>query len=303
VLFKNLNKSSKDVLTKDFPLEKPWEIEFKHSSKNPQFTQNASTSASGVLDSASTIKYVVKDTTFEGKVANNGGGHVDAKILMDKYVKGLNFQARAERRAGKATSDVVSLTSEYCSPCFHGTVRVQPVSASWGVDGVATYKKQDVGQLHVGGDVSGGLDVSSLKYAVGAAFVGQNPSSDCLWTVSVKTAQQEGNQFGKVLGNIHVSSLKPTAGMGAAPAELSAEVQYSLVDSKTSVVFGGLWYTDLTKRSFFKAKLNQDAKVDLSMTHRLSDQVTATLGAQLDGLKASHPDQTVKYGFKLTCMA
>jgi len=300
VLFKNINKSSKDVLTKDFPQDKPWDIEFKHSSKNPQFTQNASTSPSGGLDSASTIKYVVKNTTFEGKVANNGGGHIDVKVLMDNYVKGLNVQARAERRAGKAASDVVTLTSEYFAPCFHGTVRLQPESRSWGIDAVASYKKQDFGQLNVGGDVSGKLDVSSLKYAVGAAFAVQDVNSDCLWTVSLKTGQQEGNQFGKLFGNVHVASLKSP--IGTAPAELSAEVQYSLIDYKTSVVFGGLWYTDLTKKNFFKAKLNQDAKVDLSMTHKLSDQVTATVGAQLDGLKAAHPE-TVKYGFKLACTA
>jgi len=300
VLFKDLNKASVDGLTKDFPHDKPWDVEFKHSSKNPQFTQNASVSAGGLFDSSSTLKYFVKDSTVEGKLANSGGGHVDFKLGLDKYVKGLTFGAKAERRAGKAVADALSVSSEYTSQSLHGKFQMDPFSASWTANAVASYKKADVGNFRFGGEVSGGLDVSTLKYAVGGAFVGESKASDCQWTLSVKTAPQDGAAFGKLFGNVHVASLKQSTNSG--PAELSAEVQHSLIDQKTSIAFGGLWYTDATKNSFVKAKLNQDAKLDFSVTQKLSDLVTATLGTQMDSLKGAQPE-TLKYGLKLKLTA
>jgi len=300
VLFKDLNKSSVDGLTKDFPHDKPWDVEFKHSSKNPQFTQNACVSAAGGFDSSSTLKYFVKDSTVEAKLANNGGGHVDFKLGLDQYVKGLTFGTRAERRAGKAAADVLSFSSEYKAPSLHGKFQVEPFSASWAANAVASYKKMDVGNFQVGGEASGALDVSSLKYAVGAAFVGETKTGDCQWTLSVKTAPQEGATFGKLFGNIHVATLKPLNSSG--PAELSAEVQHSLIDQKTAISFGGLWYTDASKNSYVKAKLNQDAKLDFSVTQKLSELVTATLGTQMDSLKGAHPD-ILKYGLKLKVTA
>jgi len=305
VLFKDLNKASTDILTKDFPHDKTWDVEFKHSNKNPEFTQNAFVAATGGLDTSSTVKYVVKDATLEGKLGNSGAGHVDLKFRLDSFVKGLTVGARNERRTGKTVADVFSVSSEYYSPSFHGKLQVEPLAASWSVNGVASYKKPDLGNIMVGGDVSGGMEPSSVKYALGAAFVGEDSGSDCRWMVSLKTAPQDGAAFGKLFGNVHVATLKSGNGINSAvpgPAELAAEVQYSLLDQKTALSFGGKWYTDSSRHNFFKSKLNADGKVVLSMTHKLSDLVTATLGVQLDGMKASHPD-TLKYGLKFRVTA
>jgi len=307
VLFKDLNKASADLLNKDFPHDKTWDMEFKHSNKNPEFTQNAFVASTGGLDTSSTVKYVVKDATVEGKLGNSGAGHVDLKFGLDKFVKGLTLGARNERRTGKTVADVFSVSSEYFAPNFHGKVTVEPVTASWSVNGVAAYKKPDIGNILVGGDVSGGMEPSSIKYALGAAFIGEDKQTDCRWTVSLKTLPLDGAAFGKLCGNVHVASLKSgnSGGLQSAtpgPAELAAEVQYSLLDQKTAVCFGGKWYTDSSRQNFFKSKLNADGKVVLSMTHKLSDLLTATLGVQLDGMKASHPD-TLKYGLKFRVTA
>jgi len=303
VLFKDINKSSSDILNKDFPHDKTWDIEFKHSNKNPQFTQNAAVASSGAMEASSTIKYVVKDATIEGKFGNTGAGFVDVKLAMDNFVKGLTFGARNERRTGKAASDVLQFSSEYFSPAFHGKLQVEPVSASWALNGVATYKNEDFGRFKIGGEVSGALEMSSLKYAVGGAFVGEDKMTDSFWTVSVKTAPQDGAVFGKLYGNVHVAALKSaTSGTSPGPAELGAEVQYSFVDQKTSLSFGGLWYLDATRDNFIKSKLNADGKVNVSMTQKLSEIVSATLGVQFDGLKGSHADN-MKYGLKLRVRA
>jgi len=310
VLFKDLNKGSTDVLTKDFPHDKTWDVEFKHSNKNPEFTQNAFVAASGGLDASSTVRYVIKDTTLEGKLGNTGAGHVDVKFGLDKFVRGLTVGAKNERRIGKTVADVFSISSEYYSPSFHGKAVVEPITASWAVNGVASYKRSDIGNLMIGGDVSGGMESSSIKYAVGAAYIGEDKGTDCRWTVSLKTAPQDGNAFGKLYGNVHVTTLnKPgnnakdiVSNTTPGPAELAAEVQYSLIDQKTALSFGGKWYTDSTRNNFFKSKLNADGKVVVSMTHKMSDLMTATLGVQLDGMKASHPD-TLKYGLKFKVTA
>lgn len=95
-----------------------------------------------------------------------------------------------------------------------------------------------------------------------------------------RSSHLDGNPLGKLTANVHAKANK----LGA--SEYAAEAEHLIASSKTNVSFGGMWYLDQPiegslSKTFFKAKFSQDAQVATSLTHKLSDSLTATVGAQV----------------------
>lgn len=102
--------------------------------------------------------------------------------------------------------------------------------------------------------------------------------------------------FGRLIGHVHGKTMETK------PTELAAEVDYNVLDGRTNIQFGGLWYLNDQRDTFFKAKLSQNARMSVALTHKVCDYVSATIGSQIDVTKPSNPD-AVKHGLKLEICA
>ncbi|CEM16502.1 unnamed protein product [Vitrella brassicaformis CCMP3155] len=276
VLFRDISKNAADVISKDFPHEKPWEAEIRSKSGNFSFTQQAMVLPAGsVLDANSSLKFANKDVSVEGKFFVNGSVTFDAKYTGD-YTKGLILNARFDRRKGKTTSDNVEVAAEYQNKGIHGKATVLPYQGMWTSQAMAEYKS-----FKLGGELMGNFDMTNLKYSMGASYANNQ------WTGSLKTQMEGTNPFAKLLLNVHCK-------YGA--TEVGTEVAHALADSKTGMSFGGKYVVD--NNTFIKARLSQDAKVAIAVNHTFSPLLNATMGFQFDGLNVSNAD-AIKYGLKL----
>ncbi|PFH37740.1 eukaryotic porin protein [Besnoitia besnoiti] len=289
VLFRDLNKASADLLTKGYPHEKAWDLEYKYKSKNPEIVNTASVSPGGAFDASSKLKYCVSDVTTEVKMMATGKSTIDVKYAAPK-MKGLTLGAKFDRRGEKTSKDSLDISAEYKLPTFHSFFSVNPISSSFSLGNVVEYNA-----LRVGSEVSGKLDASAMKYALGASYTGA-ASKAGVFTVSVKTAPHGDAVFGRMIGNVHGKTMDNKS------TELAAEVDYNIVDGRTNIQFGGLWYLNDQKDTYLKAKLSQNARMSVALTHRVCDYVSATIGSQIDVTKPSNPD-AVKHGLKLEISA
>lgn len=289
VLFRDLNKPSADLLSKGYPHDKAWDLEYKYKSKNPEIVNTASVGSGGAFDASSKLKYCVNDVTTEIKMMATGKSTVDVKYAAQK-LKGLTLGAKFDRRGEKSSKDSLDVSAEYKHPTFHSFFSVNPLSSSFNLGNVIEYNA-----FRLGGEVTGKLDSLSMKYSLGAAYSG-SASKAGVFSVCLKTAPQGEAIFGRLIGNIHgkTSEKKST--------ELAAEVDYSFIDRRTSIQFGGLWYLNDQKDTYLKAKLNQNARMSVALTHRVCDYVSATIGSEIDVTKPSNPD-AVKHGLKLEICA
>ncbi|KYK70678.1 eukaryotic porin protein [Toxoplasma gondii TgCatPRC2] len=289
VLFKDLNKSCADLLTKGYPHEKAWDLEYKYKSKNPEIVNTASVSPAGAFDASSKLKYCVSDVTTEVKMMAMGKSTIDVKYAAPK-LKGLTLGAKFDRRGDKTSKDSLDIVAEYKLPTIHSFFSVNPLASSFNFGNVVEYTA-----FRIGSEVSGKFDASAMKYAVGASYTGV-ASKAGEFTLSLKTAPSGDAMFGRMIGSVHGKTTDNKS------AELAAEVDCNLLDGRTNIQFGGLWYLNDKKDTFLKAKLTQNARVSVALTHKVCDYVSATIGSQIDVSKPSNPD-AVKHGLKLEICA
>lgn len=290
VLFRDLNKASADLLGKGYPHEKAWDLECKYKSKNPEIINTASVSPGGGFDASSKMKYCIKDVTTEVKMMANGKSTIDVKYSTPK-LNGLTLGTKFDRRGEKTSKDCLDVSAEYYSPAFHSFFSVNPFASSFNLSSVFQYNT-----VRLGSELHGKFDMSSLKYAVGAAYTGV-ASRGGEFTVCLKTAPQGDGSFGRVIGSVHgrTSDRQPT--------ELAAEVDYNVLEGgRANIQFGGLWYLNPQSDTFLKAKLSQNARLSFALSHRICDFVCATIGSQVDVTRPSSPE-AVKHGMKLEICA
>jgi len=292
VLFKDLNKSSKDLLIKDFPHETPWDLEYKYKGDNINLTNTANVSIAGGLDASTLVKYTQCNVTSEIKVTSGGGAVWDLK-QVDTFIEGLSLGSRFERKSNKAMNDSLELSAEYVKDLIHSKLTISPLSPYFNISTCLSQGK--LGQCKLAAEISGGADLASVRYSLGASYTQKCLSNT--WTFTVKTMPTSDAVFGKVIANIYGNTLKYKT-----PREIGAEISYSLLDGKSFISFGGLWHLNNSLDTFVKAKVSQDARVALSLTHKFSDAMSATLGTQIDGKNPSNPE-ALKYGIKLNLSA
>eukprot|EP00922_Rhytidocystis_sp_ex-Travisia-forbesii_P023198 GHVS01034064.1.p1 GENE.GHVS01034064.1~~GHVS01034064.1.p1 ORF type:complete len:302 (-),score=43.76 GHVS01034064.1:475-1380(-) len=300
VLFKDFVKESSDLLNRDFPYDKPWDVEVKHKGGNAQFTNCASISAGPCLDAASTIKYTAQGVNTEIRVTPNGGALCDVNCSLSKYVEGLSLGSRLERKSGgkSVPSDSVDLSCEYESSRVHTRTQFNPIASTFVSSACITCNAPD--NVRVGGEVSGGRDMSALKYSVGTSYT-KRIESDKLWTVALRSTGDLDRGVDKVLCNVH-SSTGSNSKAHVGPTEMAMEVKHSVRDAKTGLTFGGLWHLNEDKKTSVKAKIAQDASLGLAVSHAFTPAVTGVLGMQVDTMKMSSAE-SVKYGVKIYCKA
>eukprot|EP00922_Rhytidocystis_sp_ex-Travisia-forbesii_P040525 GHVS01060398.1.p1 GENE.GHVS01060398.1~~GHVS01060398.1.p1 ORF type:complete len:304 (-),score=52.09 GHVS01060398.1:442-1353(-) len=302
VLFKDLTKESSDLLTRDFPYDKAWDVEVKYKGGNAQFINCASATAAASVDAASTIKFNSHGVNTEVKVTPNGGALCDIGCSLSKYVDGLTLGSRFERKSsGKSVpSDIVDLSCEYETPRVHTRTQFNPLAATFLSSACITCNSPD--NVRVGGEVSGGVDMSALKYAVGTSYT-KMITTDKLWTVGLKSTGDLDGGLDKVICNVHTSSSGGSSNKSVVgPAEVGVEVKHSARDGKTGLTFGGLWFLDEEKKTSVKAKIAHNASLGMAVSHAFTPAVTGVLGMQVDTLKMSSAD-SVKYGIKMYCKA
>lgn len=102
VLFKDINEDTTNLLTKDFPHEKPYEFEYKNKNKSISFTNNAVYNViTRSVDTSTTIKYLnCNNITTEFKL--NGGGFTSFDI---KYAIPLTEKLKINRNLSNNIKD------------------------------------------------------------------------------------------------------------------------------------------------------------------------------------------------------
>eukprot|EP00921_Rhytidocystis_pertsovi_P001006 GHVQ01001707.1.p1 GENE.GHVQ01001707.1~~GHVQ01001707.1.p1 ORF type:complete len:304 (+),score=55.33 GHVQ01001707.1:167-1078(+) len=302
VLFKDIAKKSSDFLTRDFPHDKPWDVETKCRKGNPQFINCATATAAGGVDATSSIKYAKKPITSEIKVTSGGGALVDVSCSVSKYVEGLSLGTRWERKnTTKASVDSGDISCEYEKGRLHSRAVFNPLFTTFNASSVVTCKafnntttgggKGDL--VSMGGELNGGVDLSSVKYTVGAAY-SQRAASQSQWSLVLRTYGDMTRGLDRVVCNIHTKTDVP------AVSEMGVEVKHTLADSKTNMQFGAAW--DLNPTTSVKARIGNDAQLAVALSTKFSEELTGVLGVQMDTTKLSNPD-SLKYGLKLYCKA
>ncbi|CDI79794.1 porin, putative [Eimeria acervulina] len=291
VLFKDIGKPASDLLKKGFPHEKPWELEYKYKSKNPQIINTAGVSSSNIFEASSALIYTAGDATAEVKVLSAGRSYVDLSYKVPQ-LPNLILSSKYERKGDKGGADVFDFSTEYVAPRFHSIFNVNPVLRTFVSSGTFTYDR-----FRFGGEVSGKLDCAGMKYALGASYTAPTPGlKGGSWVAAVKTAPAGGMMLGKIIGSLNGKSLD---GRGA---ELAAEVEYSIPENKTNITFGGLWYMNDEKDTAIKSKISQHGTLAVAVTHKLCSYLHATVGTQLDVSKGQNAEN-VKYGVKIDVIA
>ncbi|XP_026191022.1 uncharacterized protein LOC34619324 [Cyclospora cayetanensis] len=287
VLFKDIGKPASDLLKKGFPHEKPWDLEYKYKSKNPQIVNTAGVNNLGGFDASSTLTYTAGDATAEVKVLSAGRSYVDLSYKIPQFPS-LILSTKYERKGEKTTADAFDFSTEYVAPRFHSILNVSPILRTFTSSGTFTYER-----FRFGGEVSGKLDASGMKYAVGASYTAPTTGGKggC-WMAAVRTAPTCNMMFGKILGSVNGKSLD---GRGA---EVAAEIEYSIPDNKSNITFGGMWYMNDEKDTLVKSKISQNGLLAVAVTHKLCGYLHATVGTQLDVSKGQSPEN-VKYGVKI----
>ncbi|CDJ57278.1 porin, putative [Eimeria maxima] len=286
VLFKDIGKPASDLLKKGFPHEKPWELEYKYKSKNPQIINTAGITGMSAFEASSALVYSAGDATAELKVFSAGRSYVDLSYKVPQ-LPNLILSSKYERKGDKSGLDVFDFSTEYVAPRFHSILNVNPVMRTFVSSGTFSYDR-----FRFGGEVSGKLDAGGMKYAVGASYTGQTPGNKGgSWMAAVKTLM-----FGKIIGSVNGKSLD---GRGA---ELAAEIEYNIPENKSHITFGGLWYMNDEKDTAIKSKISQNGLLAVAVTHKLCNYLHATVGTQLDVSKGQNADG-VKYGVKIDVIA
>ncbi|CDJ41957.1 porin, putative [Eimeria tenella] len=287
VLFKDIGKPASDLLGKGFPHEKPWELEYKYKSKNPQITNVAGVGSHGGFDASSSLVYSAGEAKAEVKVFSAGRSYVDLSYKIPQ-LPNLIISTKYERKGEKNTSDLFDFSTEYVTPRFHSILNVNPLLRTFSSSGTFTYDR-----FRFGGEVSGKLDASGMKYALAASYSAPTPGmKGGSWMAAVKTAPAGSLMFGKVIGSLNGRSVE---GRGA---ELAAEVEYNIAENKSNISFGGLWHLSEEKDTIVKSKISQNGLLAVALSHRLCSNLQATIGTQLDVTKAQNADNC-KYGIKI----
>ncbi|KAL8454671.1 hypothetical protein Emag_001379 [Eimeria magna] len=276
-----------NLLKKGFPHDKAWDLEYKYMSKNPQITNTAGVNALGGFDASSTLVYCAGDATAEVKVLSAGRSYVDVSYAIPQ-VPNLKISTMYERKGEKAGADAFDISTEYVAPRFHSLFNVNPFLRTFTTSGTFTYDR-----FRFGGEVSGKLDASGIKYAVGASYAAPTTGAKSgYWLAAVKTAPAGSMMFGKILGAVHGKSFE---GRGA---ELAAEIEYNIPDNKSNITFGGMWYMNDEKDTVVKSKISHNGLLAVAVTHKVCSYLQATVGTQLDVTKGQSADN-VKYGVKI----
>lgn len=275
VLFRDINKASSDVLTRDFVHGKPWEAEVKSASAPFTFTQVAS--AGEKLDANTSLRFGKGAFAAETKFFTNGASLFDLKYTKSDLPAGVlilngRFDIKTDKKIPELSVDFAAKNNT-----AHAKLAVNPLAKDFVSSSLFAFKN-----FKFGGEVSGNLDLSKFSGSLGLQYVQGNA------TCSLKTASEKSVVLGKVIGNVHVKS---------GSTESAAEATYDVTTSKIGLAFGGKYVFD--KDSSVKAKLTDDAKVAVSFTHAFSPLLTATLGFQTDALDISKAG-ALKYGAKFS---
>ncbi|KAL8271741.1 hypothetical protein Esti_004336 [Eimeria stiedai] len=278
-----------------------------------QITNTAGVNALGGFDASSTLIYCAGDATAEVKVLSAGRSYVDVSYAIPQ-VPNLKISTMYERKGEKAGADAFDISTEYVAPRFHSLFNnlafenvkrclkerlrgnedlclketVNPLLRTFTTSGTFSYDR-----FRFGGEVSGKLDASGIKYAVGASYGAPTTGAKSgYWLAAVKTAPAGSMMFGKILGAVHGKSFE---GRGA---ELAAEIEYNIPDNKSNITFGGMWYMNDEKDTMVKSKISHNGMLAVAVSHKVCSYLQVTVGTQLDVTKGQSADN-VKYGVKI----
>ncbi|KAF8819874.1 eukaryotic porin protein [Cardiosporidium cionae] len=289
VLFKDLNKEATDLLKKDFPLEKAWEVEHRYKGANPQITCNASVSPSKELDKSATLKYSLDKYFWELKLNTTTPSSCEVKYSLPQ-VKGLTLSSRYEF-AGKALKESLELGSEFSMERLHGKFQINPMTGLYNLSCVTSACP---GSYFVGGEAKGNVDLSTFNCSFGASYFNKTPRAE--WAASIVTAPQGKTNFAVVKCHLRGKTVAFKQ-----PTHLFAEIQRNIIEGKSSLTFGGLWYLNDASDTFIKAKVSHEAKVAVALSHKFSESLSATVGTEVDTTKTG--SDSIKYGIRLSTSA
>jgi len=303
VAFRDIDKRAGDVLRVGFCHDKPWTVAVNHSGDNPKFSAMGMMTTGNVLDATPSVRYSKSGVTVEAKAGSTGSASVDVRCEVPASVKssvpllplfnGLTLTSNMSRRVIKSVpTDTTDLAVEYRNDKVHGRWNLNPYTSAWGVQKCFTIGGiAENGTLMAGGSVNGsGKDVSALNYTVGVGFT---KAAAKPWALAVKASPHQKTPFGSLTGSFFAASEKGHS--------IAAEVNHTLTDNSTKVTLGSMVYLDAKKQTWVKAKLMPSAQIATVLSHKFSDNLTGSFGAQF----SSAPQSTdpVTYGMKLavTC--
>ncbi|KAF8819696.1 eukaryotic porin protein, partial [Cardiosporidium cionae] len=278
-----------DLLKKDFPLDKAWEVEHRYKGVNPQITCNASVTATKELDKSATLKYSLDRYFWELKLNTTTPSSCEVKYSLPQ-VKGLTLSSRYEF-AGKALKESLEMGSEFNVDRFHGKFQINPMTGLYNLSGVASPCQ---GNYFIGGEARGSVDFSTFNYSIGASYINKSPRAE--WAASIVTAPQ-----GKTNLAVVKCHLRGKTVAFKQPTHLFAEIQRNIIEGKSSLTFGGLWYLNDVSDTFIKAKVSHEAKVAVALSHKFSESLSATVGTEVDTTK--NGSDSIKYGIRLSTSA
>uniref|UniRef100_A0A0G4F9M1 Uncharacterized protein n=1 Tax=Chromera velia CCMP2878 TaxID=1169474 RepID=A0A0G4F9M1_9ALVE len=273
VLFRDVNKASADVINRDFTHNVPIDLEVKSAAAPFSFTQCATITSAVAANS--TVRFADKAFSAEGKFFTNGNSTFDLKYTKADFYKGtLLLNGRVDKKGTAFTPEVAA---DFSMKSAHAKFSLFPTSMTFNGSALFCLSK-----FKLGAEAAGSCDLSKVTFGLGGNY------SNGPMTFSVKTAPAGGTSLGKVIGNVHAKKDS---------VEIGAEMSYGLTDSKTSLAFGGRM--QVNKETAVKAKLADDGKVAMSLSHTFSPLISATMGAQFDGLNLGN-SEALKYGAKVT---
>lgn len=284
-LFRDLNKSANDVLTKDYPHEVPLEIEIKQSSKNATFTHNVKRFDQTIEGS---INAKFKLGLLPGLTGEIRYGGIMSHMFDLSYrpidIPGLIANIRHDQKKG----NIIDMGLEHQIAGSHMKFNmIQNLSKggiapmSWNFSICHSQLLQKCLQLRTGVELTGTAAAGDLlmipnKYSIGAAVIG-NFNDGLQWTASIKTVPNKDTMFGRIIAQIYSNRL--TNGLS-----LAAQISHNLDDKKTGVSLGGHWESGNNNSLPFsqaRLKLTQEGLISGSITHVINNRAALVIGAQI----------------------
>lgn len=281
---KLLNKPSLDLLKNDFPHTNRFELEHTSISKYP-LLKSGLTFSNNTYSVYTSFKNSIYSTQNEIKFDNNGINLLDIKY-QPNFVKHANICGKYSRSSGKNNS-VFEIYSEYNAEDMKAYASVNVANFYFKL--INLYSLPKYPNIKIGGEVQGSMDIKKFQYSLGATYT--NHHNDNFYIFSIRSSPVDHHFLGTLTCNFFLQNRKMNNNA------MSVEVNQNVFENKTNMNIASIWNIN-NNNTFVKAKISNDTKIALSLTHTYNDFLTVTLGSLIDMSKLSSPDNT-RFGIKL----
>jgi len=277
VLFKDINKRSNDLLTRDFPSEKQEsKVEWKTTApNNTSFTTTFVKKKDGSVVGTAAPKYIFRDwnTTFTGEVNTKRELKAEVEVNQPAEVSGL-----------KVTGTAQSIGDDH-----FGTLALQYQHELASLTASADYGKSK------GSTLKGSVVTGHQGFSLGASceyFVGHSSDSDMKefeGALNYSHADFDVRAFAKmntreeddknILGASYYHKVLPRDGKQLA---VGAEVTYEHRDrdSKPELAFGAEYQWE--RDTVLKGKIDTAGSLGFSYKQKFSDRTSLTISSTVD---------------------